>query len=236
MKKSTISAIIVALTPLSATAIPPVTPGPLHDTWFETQVKVTNPTGIKSESSLGFSSVVKSVKGDSGKKTCYSHALDNLDPVTKLYQIHTYCNSGTANSPQYEFVDYTVLKQGNDGNTGTSKFSLDLPVQGTSAYTAPTSTIGFMGQIILSPKLKNSQLRNVTITTPNSGLVYIWNKPDGIVSTDKAKGLTFKYIPVDKVPADAKTCADNYEHGVVTATNCDSNDHPNPPIIPPLFD
>jgi len=182
MKKKTLVSSLIMATAIgmsanasAAATVPP--PGSLNDTWFETQIKQTLPKVIDKKDSENPSSwvTVKNFKVDTGKKTCYTHLIDNNPappaPATPDYLVEVYCfvnSAWTHQSTADRVFDMA------DGNVGQDAVFLEMPAVGSDLTKPEFHAVSFAGTLILQPKTKVKDsvttLSSVKTLTTKQGL------------------------------------------------------------------
>jgi len=176
MKKKTLVSSLIMATAIGMSANASAADGVLNDTWFETQIKQTLPKVIdKKDSEIPSSWVtVKNFKVDTGKKTCYTHLIDNNPaapaPATPDYLVEVYCLVGGAWTHQ-DTADRVFDMA--DGNVGQEEFFLSMPAVGSDLTKLEFHAVSFAGTLILQPKLDNSsppKLKSVKTLTTKQGL------------------------------------------------------------------
>ncbi|WP_374090685.1 hypothetical protein [Methylomicrobium lacus] len=179
MKKKTLVSSLIMATAVgmsanasAAATVPP--PGSLNDTWFETQIKQTLPKVIDKKDSENPSSwvTVKNFKVDTGKKTCYTHLIDNNPaapaPATPDYLVEVYCLVGGAWTHQSTADRVFDMA---DGNVGQEEFFLEMPAVGSDLTKPEFHAVSFVGTLILQPKIASKGgLSSVKTLTAKQGL------------------------------------------------------------------
>jgi len=174
MKKKTLVSSLIMATAIGMSANASAADGVLHDTWFETQIKQTLPKVIDKKDSENPSSwvTVKNFKVDTGKKTCYTHLIDNDPaapaPETPDYLVEVYCLVGGAWTHQSTADRVFDMA---DSNVGQEGVFLEMPAVGSDLTKAEFHAVSFVGTLILQPKLnKSGALSSVKTLTTKQGL------------------------------------------------------------------
>jgi len=212
--------------------------GVLNDTWFETQIKQTLPKVIDKKDSENPSSwvTVKNFKVDTGKKTCYTHLIDN-DPAapaaeTPDYLVEVYCLVGgkwTHQSTADRVFDMA------DGNVGQEEVFLEMPAVNSDLTKPQFHAVSFLGTLILQPKLnKSSALSSVKTLTTKQGLTD-YHENVALLGAEAIEGqdhtnLKFAWVKnVDKIPTvnDLQACAKSWEQNTNLVIGCTDPDKQN---------
>jgi len=235
-KKTLVSSLLMAtVVGMSANAS---AEGILHDTWYETQIKQTLPKAIDKKHTEDASTwvTVKKVKVDTGKKTCYTHLIDNdpvAPPATFDYLVEVYCLVDGAWKHQdtaSRVFDFS------DGNVGQSGFELDMPAVGSDLTRPEFHQVSFLGTLILQPKLDSSSaLKSVKTFTTKQGLT-AYHENVTLGGTQEIQGedrtnLKFAWVKnVDKIPSitDLQACAISWEQNTNRKIGCIDPEKPVP--------
>jgi len=233
MKKKTLVSSLIMATAIGMSANASAADGVLNDTWFETQIKQTLPKVIDKKDSENPSSwvTVKNFKVDTGKKTCYTHLIDNNPaapaPATPDYLVEVYCFVGGAWTHQ-DTADRVFDMA--DGNVGQEDVFLAMPAVGSDLTKPEFHAVSFAGTLILQPKVSSSGKLSVKTLTVKQGLTD-YHENVTLLGAEQIEGqdhtnLKFAWVKdPTKIPNanDLLACATSWETGNNPKLGCIKN-------------
>jgi hypothetical protein len=194
----------------AANAVPPLTnTGHLDGVWLKARIKTSVPSSLNWTNPKA-GEIVKNVKIDTGKDTCYiALAWGGLD--TFSYLMLPVCkrnNNGTEVWELSEFLENAVLFELSDGKSvGIDFAKLYLAQKDKPFHGFPTgyAYTGYQGTIILTPKFNSNGAIKTVTAKANSGTLYSYDSNTKIGGSSRS-GFTLKFVNEVNVPAGAK-CA-----------------------------